>query len=1290
MMGGLPTGPFSVMQPAIPGIGGITLNDSSPPPPAPLFLNPYFPLLNYQALYAQQYAALLAIMQQQQQQQLQQQSLQQQQLQQQLQQQSLQQSLQPSLRPTNPPAQEQSSSNGSSSSAPTAASTMSYLPYGIPSFPVVPTQVLQSVATNDVVTQSKTVPQTSSQAQAPVIPAINTSNEATNVAYAMGTSGHVTNGTSAVGTPGHVTNGTSAMGTSGHVTNVPSAVGTSGHVTNVVYAVGTSGHVTNVPSAVGSSGHATNVTSAMGTSGHVINGTSAMGTSGHVTNVPSVVGTSGHVTNVPSAVGSSGHATNVTSAMGTSGHVINGTSAMGTSGHVTNVPSAMGTSERLFAHIEDKRRGKWSREENQRFAAAVEVYGYGKWEEIAEYVGTRDANQAEQHYNLHFGEIDATVLSVVNQDAKRKRSEDLPQTTPVDISEPQMELEDSRDDIVHPEPAISQLIAEATAAAKKKRKLGHWTESEHKRFLEGLELYGSDGHWEDIARHVGSRDTMQVYKHFHIVKVTPGYGKRLGNMSESDRLLFAPKEKHSDVNAGPVDNVKRNSGWWSVEEHSRYVEAIERYGTDGTWREVAQHVGTRSVRQVQAHHSIVLSTDNYGLKLAAIARANNSKQGDDNSLDASNSKEQQPNNSNRHSKRRKSAGVWLEVEHQRYLSGLKMFGEDGKWEEIAAHVGSRDAEQVKSHHLHCIGAVSNNDTGMEDSLAMEEDSPTLEDSVALEASAALEDSVALEASAALEDSPALDDSHVAENEPEASDEIKVDEVDAENNEIENGGEEVVEIVENDPTSSSSIASEMNDTKAEDEQVEVNKSSMEEGAEEDEDEEKFNTGRWYRSEHRRYLEGLEQFGDDWELISKYVGSRTSVQVQSHHQTVTISRNFGSKLLEDEDGDINGEGGHVRPAKGMNKVGAWTPEEIEQMDDGIKKFGLNWTKISTIVVTRTPRQVKNRYFYVQAQQRTHQSNMEDDNTTPWTAEERKRYDEAVQRFGCSGTNWSQLAQHIGTRDALQVIEYHDTLTAQEIDNTMESPKAPPEEIASPKKYDNEQNGRGSKDNTKQKRGAWGAEEHKRFLEALEKFGRDDAWDEIAKYVGNRSARQVALHYEDVCNTNWFDKYLDDKAENDNNLSDHDDSVANDGPKFNAGKWGEDEHQRYLQGIDQFGFDWKAVAAFVATRDVKQVLNHHKNAKYTSSVQPPSASKVVGTATTNKTSTTELASKLEEFESMVCSLLQKKKITTMPDLTEFVEWYVQYYQLRDPQTKQIWQCSTKWLRQLSKKFDLHQINE
>jgi SHAQKYF class myb-like DNA-binding protein len=50
------------------------------------------------------------------------------------------------------------------------------------------------------------------------------------------------------------------------------------------------------------------------------------------------------------------------------------------------------------------------------------------------------------------------------------------------------------------------------AAAAPTFRTGHWSESEHTKFVEGYRLYGRD--WKQLAVHVGTRSKSQVRSHF--------------------------------------------------------------------------------------------------------------------------------------------------------------------------------------------------------------------------------------------------------------------------------------------------------------------------------------------------------------------------------------------------------------------------------------------------------------------------------------------------------------------------------------------------------------------------------------------------------------------------------------------------------------------------------------------------------------------------------------------------------------------------------------------------------
>lgn len=47
------------------------------------------------------------------------------------------------------------------------------------------------------------------------------------------------------------------------------------------------------------------------------------------------------------------------------------------------------------------------------------------------------------------------------------------------------------------------------------------------------------------------------------------------------------------------------------------------------------------------------------------------------------------------------------------------------------------------------------------------------------------------------------------------------------------------------------------------------------------------GRWSKSEHERFVKGLDKFGKNWVEVQKLVKTRTLTQVRSHAQKVFLS-------------------------------------------------------------------------------------------------------------------------------------------------------------------------------------------------------------------------------------------------------------------------------------------------------------------------------------------------------------------------------------------------------------------
>ena len=49
-----------------------------------------------------------------------------------------------------------------------------------------------------------------------------------------------------------------------------------------------------------------------------------------------------------------------------------------------------------------------------------------------------------------------------------------------------------------------------------------------------------------------------------------------------------------------------------------------------------------------------------------------------------------------------------------------------------------------------------------------------------------------------------------------------------------------------------------------------------------DEGKFRTGRWEIDEHKKFIEAIIKYGNDWKLVQKYICTRSSAQARSHAQ------------------------------------------------------------------------------------------------------------------------------------------------------------------------------------------------------------------------------------------------------------------------------------------------------------------------------------------------------------------------------------------------------------------------
>lgn len=59
---------------------------------------------------------------------------------------------------------------------------------------------------------------------------------------------------------------------------------------------------------------------------------------------------------------------------------------------------------------------------------------------------------------------------------------------------------------------------------------------------------------------------------------------------------------------------------------------------------------------------------------------------------------------------------------------------------------------------------------------------------------------------------------------------------------------------------------------------------------------FNCGRWQPEEHQKFIEAILKYGNEWKMVQKHVGSRSSTQARSHAQKFFVKMKKSSVDLE----------------------------------------------------------------------------------------------------------------------------------------------------------------------------------------------------------------------------------------------------------------------------------------------------------------------------------------------------------------------------------------------------------
>ncbi|KAL7545745.1 hypothetical protein ACHAWF_009098 [Thalassiosira exigua] len=268
----------------------------------------------------------------------------------------------------------------------------------------------------------------------------------------------------------------------------------------------------------------------------------------------------------------------------------------------------------------------------------------------------------------------------------------------------------------------------------------------------------------------------------------------------------------------------------------------------------------------------------------------------------------------------------------------------------------------------------------------------------------------------------------------------------------------------------------------------------------------NGGDWTEEEHRLFLRGLELHHGNSEKIAELVRTRTAVQVRTHtlihfemlKREAAIARSPGrAKVGRDEgeeDTDRAPRGGHV-----VENTGLWTEEEHRLFLRGLEQHGKGrWAEIAEIVATRTNDQVR-RHAQSYFRKPARQNGVAALASTPNRADfGRDLLRDLTPSPSAEGAGAIRAESMIAERRRDDTIVAGDCAgpparkRSRPLSRTVVELVPPPP----PEKYSGWNTGR------------WTAEEHRRFMEGLERYG-EKQWREIAVIVGTQNRSQVKKH-------------------------------------------------------------------------------------------------------------------------------------------------------------------------------------
>ncbi|KAJ0410840.1 hypothetical protein ATCC90586_007876 [Pythium insidiosum] len=230
-------------------------------------------------------------------------------------------------------------------------------------------------------------------------------------------------------------------------------------------------------------------------------------------------------------------------------------------------------------------RGVWSKEEHDRFLEALQRFPNGPWKAVAEHVGSRSVRQVQTHAQKYHEKV-ARRLRGLRKDRKR-------------IQRPEHRIDDEMLE-------ICQVLKRDRVPLSPRSESGESSQPPSPQ-LRPASLPAAIRATSALAR-VSVSSTAAVDEIMAVKEESDSYfisepdheplGHRSDVPSFDECLDFLIEVLSSTEFSSGSMTLQR--GVWSKEEHDRFLEALQRF-PHGPWKAVAEHVGSRSVRQVQTH-----------------------------------------------------------------------------------------------------------------------------------------------------------------------------------------------------------------------------------------------------------------------------------------------------------------------------------------------------------------------------------------------------------------------------------------------------------------------------------------------------------------------------------------------------------------------------------------------------------------------------------------------------------------------------------------------------------------